>query len=105
MSDEPEAADTDDLGGNQVVYLPERVNFRAADDLAEFLEGLAGLPVVINASDVSYFGAIGLEVLVAGREFWANNGQSFVIESPSDDFLESLSFLGVPDNYFEVEEA
>jgi len=76
--------------------LPARLDSAAAGKLAGRLLALRGRPVTLTAGDVSVAGALGVQVLVAARRQWAQDGPLFRLAAPSAALLECCELLGVP---------
>ncbi len=77
--------------------LPAVLDLNAAAPLRSDLLALRGGPVEIDASQVQRIGGLCLQVLMAAKATWANDGKPFEIVSTSAPFLESLKLFGLAD--------
>ncbi len=91
--------------GPQRLDLPSRLDLNAADELAEALEHLRETPLDLDASQVTHLSALCLQVLVAARLQWQQDGTPLRLLEPSDDFTAGLARLGVPTTFFKAEMA
>lgn len=80
--------------------LPARVDYAALDALYAEIKEARGDEVVIDASQVTHFGAAGLQLLVAAHKSWERDGHNFSIAAPSEKFNEHLRLLGLGPDYF-----
>jgi len=75
--------------------LPARLDGPAAAKLASKLVKLSGKPVCLNGAEVTFGGALGLQLLVAARRKWCQDDSEFMIENPSVALVDSCRILGI----------
>ncbi len=80
---------------SETVSLPERLDLSTAPDLAQTLLNYpADKTLLLDASQVSHFGALGLQVVLAAV-FRANEaGGSIQLQNTPDRALEQLKAMG-----------
>lgn len=91
-----------DLQAPAVVSLPPVLDLQAAEPLRAELLALRGRPVSLDASQVSRLGGLCLQVLMATRKIWAEDGLSLTVDQPSSGFSEQLAAFGAPELQFEA---
>lgn len=77
------------------IPLPERLDMSTAADLHSALMTRLGEPLVLEAGAVRTMGALALQVLLAAARSWRANDRALRLESPSPQFLDSLSMAGL----------
>lgn len=75
--------------------LPEVLDLRAAGPLAQALRARRGQDLDVDASEVRRLGGLALQVLLAARNAWAEDGRMLALSNPSPAFVEGLERLGV----------
>ena len=76
------------------LMLPETLDLKAAGPLkAAFLSHRGG-PVEVDAGQVRRLGGLCLQILLAARKAWADDGKAFSINGPSEAFLETTRLFG-----------
>ncbi len=78
------------------ISLPERMDFAACKPLADAIRDRRGRPLLLDAGNVRFLGALAAEILLRARAEWQADGQAFNLVEPSDGFLKGLSLLGIP---------
>lgn len=68
---------------------------QAAEQLGAALKQKRGEPLTIDAAEVSFLGALVLQMLIAACRQWREDGLSFDIAEVSDEFLDGMRLLGV----------
>ena len=81
--------------------LPQSLNGAQVTGLCEALVALRGSPITLRAGDVEHVGAQSLQLLIAARNTWSNDGHPFQIATPSDAMVRDLALLGHPIEWFE----
>ena len=84
--------------------LVPRLDSPAADALARDLKAARGAPSQINAQAVTFCGALSMQLLMAARRQWSEDGAAFQIDEPSKDLLEACRLLGIPQTDIGIEE-
>ena len=74
--------------------LPETLDLKAAGPLKTAFMERRGSPVEIEAGQVRRLGGLCLQVLLAARKAWADDGKPFSIMGPSEAFLETTRLFG-----------
>lgn len=93
------AAEIPSIGSDQAsspLLLPDCLDSSAAAAIKEMLLARRGNAIVIDASQVRRVGVQSLQVLVAAARTWQGDGQSYRLESPSSEFLETIALVGLP---------
>lgn len=93
--------DSAEVAKVNIVKLPAHLDLSAGEEIAEALEHLRGLPVEIQANDVSHLGGIFLQLLVGAKKQWMKDEVPFSLADPSDSFLAGMHLLGASDTLFE----
>src|ERR1700692_241890 len=75
--------------------LPPVLDLTAASGLLEAFLERRGQVLAVDGSGVQRLGAQCLQVLLAARVAWEEDGQTLCVENCSDDFLASLELMGV----------
>ena len=83
--------------GAATVVLPSVIDLKAVAPLHQALLAARGRPLSVDASGVSRLGALGLQVLMSARATWAEDGQSFAVVQPSEEFNGALAQFAAPD--------
>lgn len=72
---------------------------QAAEHLGEELTQYRGTPLTVDASEVSFLGALSLQMLLAARRQWNEDGKAFDFSPVSEHFVSGAKLLGVaPDD-------
>jgi chemotaxis protein CheX len=74
--------------------LPTILDLVAASGLHEAFVNHRGEALSVDAGGVQRLGAQCLQILLAARAAWAADGQSLLLENPSEDFASTLELLG-----------
>ena len=83
----------------ETLVLPAVLDLKAAAPLkATFLEH-RGEDVMIDASGVQRLGALCLQVLLAARRAWSEDGHELRFEPRSDAFADALTLFGATDRF------
>jgi chemotaxis protein CheX len=85
---------TDTVDRASTIALDPVLDLRAAAPLRDALLERRGGPVIIDASRVEQLGGLCLQVLLAGRHAWANDGASFAIANHSPAFDAAITAFG-----------
>lgn len=80
---------------NAEIKLPKRLDTANTTLLKNILGEGRGKNVEIDASEVSYVGALGLQILISARRTWKSEANHFAIRSPSEPLLMTCQLLGV----------
>lgn len=75
--------------------LSSRLDSQAAEQLGAALTQMRGEPLTIDAGQVSFLGTLVLQMLIAARRQWQEDGLSFDFAAVSDEFLDGVKLLGV----------
>lgn len=87
----------------RILTLPDRLDTAACEPLyAEFMAA-RGVPLQLDAGNVTFVGGLALQLLLSAEAEWAEEGQPFAVVRPSDGFSSGLALLGVPETIFEQE--
>jgi chemotaxis protein CheX len=86
-----------DGSDNCRVRLAASLDLKAAGPLHQELRAARGSGVALEAGDVRRLGGQCLQVLIAARAAWAEDGLSFEIEAPSPAFVEGAALMGAAD--------
>lgn len=93
--------DPADTAKVNVVKLPAHLDLSAGEEIAEALEHLRGLPVEIQADEVSHLGGIFLQLLIGAQKQWLKDEAPFSLTAPSAAFQKGMALLGAPESLFE----
>lgn len=83
-----------------VLSLAPILDLQAAEPLRAELMVLRGRALSIDASQVSRLGGLCLQVLIAARKTWVEDGLPLSVDEPSDAFTEQLASFGDPELRF-----
>lgn len=83
-----------------VLSLAPILDLQAAEPLRAELMVLRGRALSIDASQVSRLGGLCLQVLIAARKTWAEDGLPLSVDEPSEAFTEQLASFGDPELRF-----
>lgn len=75
--------------------LSRHLDSAAAPPLAADLLGLRGADLTIDCSDVAFVGALGLQVLIAARRQWSEDGHILSIKPVGGALAKAATALGV----------
>jgi chemotaxis protein CheX len=74
--------------------LPETLDLKAAGPLKTAILSLRGDALEVQADQVRRLGGLCLQVLLAARKAWAEDGKPFSITGPSEAFVETTRLFG-----------
>ena len=74
--------------------LPTRVDLSTVSSLVEDLRKAEG-SLSIDGQDVTLFGALGLQALIAASRHMKERGDAFYLENPSEKMIEHMTLMGV----------
>lgn len=77
------------------IKLPEKLDTKAAGDLAALLNQKRGQTVVLDAAHVVFVGARAAEVLVAAFRDWHGNDIGFTFVNAVPGFTQGIELLGI----------
>ena len=80
---------------DEKLLLPRRIDSAAVRAVAEGIQARRGQPLVLDAGQVEYAGALGLQVLVAAHRQWREAGLSFRVTGAGAALLDICRTLGV----------
>ena len=83
--------------------LPETLDLKAAGPLKQAFLNNRGGPIEIHADQVRRLGGLCLQVLLAARKAWADDGKAFSIAAPSEAFLETIRLFGAEGALFSTD--
>ena len=83
------------MGEANVVKLPERLGLGAVQELHAQLTNMRGKPVKVDASDVTHFGTLCLQLLIAAARDHARAGSRLKLINVGDTALRQLSLFGL----------
>ncbi len=87
-----------------VVHLSDRLDLQNARPMAAAILEQAGQDLELDASNVTHFGALGVQVVRAAAKSWAGSGHKLSIAGLSNDCVDQIQLLGfAPDNICEWE--
>lgn len=66
----------------------------ATERLASELAPRRGHSLALNAGQVTFLGALALQLLIATHRQWKADGKSFEITDPSEAFMDGFALLG-----------
>jgi chemotaxis protein CheX len=78
-----------------IVALPETLDSSSAAGIKEQLLANRGSPVVVDAGQVRRTGMQAVQVLLAAAQTWRSDGKSYVVANAADEFLETLTLVGL----------
>ena len=76
------------------IALPETLDLKAAAPLKAALLERRGAAITVEADQVRRLGGLCLQVLLAARKAWAEDGKPFSITAPSEAFVETIRLFG-----------
>ena len=76
------------------INLSARLDSQATRDLAAAIARHRGDPLTLCAEQVTFLGALTLQLIIAAHRQWREDGNEFRIVNPSDAFVEGLEILG-----------
>lgn len=76
--------------------LSERLDSASAPPLAADLIEHRGQAMCVDASSVTFIGTLPLQVLIAAKKQWHDDGHDFITKPLSVEFATSAKGLGVP---------
>lgn len=79
----------------EIIYLPKILDMVAATPLRDNFLIKEGFSVLVNAENVQKLGAQCLQVLLSAKNAWEFNEYDFIVDKPSNEFIEFLSFMGI----------
>lgn len=82
-------------GAVRAIILPECCDTSSARAIMDEFIAARGASVEVDASAVSRAGAQSLQVIIAAARTWEADGCEFKIVRPSDEFINSISLLGL----------
>jgi chemotaxis protein CheX len=88
-------AAADNAGKN--MRLAGTLDLKAAGPLHQDLKALRGADLVVDADEVRRLGGLCLQVLLAARAAWAEDGRTFEFAGPSPAFVETATLMGAAD--------
>ena len=91
-------------GSDDRVLLPPMLGLQASSVLHETLQGRSGLPVVLDASQVTHLGAPCLQILISAIRTWREKSTEFHVTAPSAAFHEGLERLGFSQDELGIED-
>jgi len=86
-----------------VLPLAPVLDLNAAEPLRQSLMLLRGRAVTLDASRVTRLGGLCLQVLLAARAAWAEEGRAFALGSVSAEFADQMALFGNPELQFQPE--
>jgi chemotaxis protein CheX len=82
--------------GAASLILADCLDLTAAAPLKAQLLAARGTPLSLDASAVRRIGAQCLQVLLAARATWSQDGHLIEVVSPSPEFAETVALMGCP---------
>lgn len=80
--------------GPTIIPLPPQLDGASAAALRTALLAARGGPVALDGAAVTRFGALGLQVLLAGARTWTEDAFAFELTDPSPALEQGLRQLG-----------
>lgn len=77
-----------------VLDLDEKLDLRAAGELAKAIASHRGGDLTLEAGAVRQIGALSAQVIRAAARSWAEDGQTLSLQSVSNDLADQLGLLG-----------
>ncbi|WP_425997938.1 STAS domain-containing protein [Caulobacter sp. DWR1-3-2b1] len=74
--------------------LPETLDLKAAGPLKSAFLAHRGEALEVEAGQVRRLGGLCLQILLAARKAWADDGKPFSITGPSEAFVETTRLFG-----------
>lgn len=81
---------------DEKLLLPARFDSAAAQSVTEALMARRGRPLTVDAGQVEFAGALGLQALIAASRDWAAEDIPFEVTQASAALCEACRTLGVP---------
>ncbi|MEQ8294094.1 MAG: STAS domain-containing protein [Roseovarius sp.] len=81
---------------DEKLLLPARLDSAAVRAVADDIQARRGHPLTIDAGQVEFAGALGLQVLVAARRQWQEAGNAFEVTGAGAALRDMCWMLGVP---------
>ena len=81
----------------RTLALAASLDMTAASSLAQDFTGARGQPLILDASAVRRLGGQCVQLLLAARMAWSQDGIGFELADPSPEFTEALALMGCPD--------
>ncbi|MDR9485210.1 MULTISPECIES: STAS domain-containing protein [Sediminimonas] len=78
------------------IDLPERLDFTACGALFDAICNQRGRPLLLQAGNVEFLGALAAEILIRAKAEWQTDGLGFELINPSKGLVQGLSLLGIP---------
>ena len=78
-----------------VLPLDPKLDLTKVAALTDTIRSHKGSDLVIDATEVTHLGALGLQVLVSAAKSWRDSGHSLMISPRSEAFDEALGLYGV----------
>ncbi|KZY47908.1 hypothetical protein A3731_07420 [Roseovarius sp. HI0049] len=75
--------------------LPARIDSAAACAVAEGIQARCGRSLTLDARQVEFAGALGLQVLIAARRQWREAGHAFRVTGADEALFDICRTLGV----------
>ena len=80
--------------------LPGHIDSNAAPPLAAQILEKSGQPLTLDASGVTFIGALGLQVLIAAKKQWDADETAFAVDHLGDEMMDACKALGVTGDAF-----
>jgi chemotaxis protein CheX len=80
---------------NDAIVLTPRLDLPAAQGLLTVLTNAQDDDIVLDMGDVTYLGALCLQVLIAAADASRSNGHGFSLINTSDRVLDQLRVMGM----------
>ena len=80
----------------QTLALAASLDMTAASSLAQDFIGARGQPLILDASAVRRLGGQCVQLLLAARIAWSQDGVTFEVADASPEFTETLALMGCP---------
>ena len=87
------------------IVLAPKLDGSATSSLHEALLEMHGRDVILKGHAVRHLGAMALQVLIAARKTWLDDGASLRVDAPSEALLAGLARLGTSIDAITVEAA
>ncbi|MBC7668806.1 STAS domain-containing protein [Caulobacter sp. DWR2-3-1b2] len=85
------------------IALPETLDLKASGPLKQAFVERRGQDIEVHADQVRRLGGLCLQVLIAARKAWAEDGKPFSITAPSEVFIETTRLFGAQGALFEAD--
>lgn len=80
---------------DEMLTLPTRLDSAAVPAVATAIQAKSGHPLTIDAGQVEFAGALGMQMLVAANRQWREAGLSFQVTGAEPVLFELCRALGV----------